>query len=81
MRFKIRSTRERNPGEIIKRYPCLRKYCYEKIDDCMPSIGVENLYRLIQLKNDLNQELIITKDNTGIYTIEIYDGFREWDGV
>lgn len=81
MRFKIRSTRERRACEIIKKYPCLRKYCYEYIDGQLPSIGVENLYRLIQLKNDLDQELIITKDSTGIYTIEIYDGFREWDGV
>lgn len=82
MKFRITSSNW-FADEVLSKYPCLKNYSFEwhEDEDRPPShysgygvITINTLEDLIQLMNECDEPLIISKEP---YGIEIYDGWRE----
>ncbi len=74
MRTRVWSVVCYSPEETIKKYPILANYGFkaDKVD-CIATINVSSLPKLVQLIKDINCEVII--DTYG--TILIHDGYCE----
>lgn len=88
MRYRIKSTWERNDGNrLLNRYPCLKNYNFEIIREVRPLswseyfgetvrspyITINNIEELEKLRQETASNLILTVDGE----IEIYNAPRE----
>lgn len=89
MKFEVYST-DQNRYEILEKYPCLIKYGFRKEkatrfnpllqtseDIEIGYIEVDNLEILVKFMEEVDEDIIITKNEFGEPVIEIYDCLGE----
>lgn len=91
MRFRVTSTNWIGGEEILKHYPCLKKYNLEDPHKDNSDvyyrplwITINSMEELFELMSEVGEEIILA-DNTPMYddvdrleySLEIYDGYRE----